>query len=77
LKRLGVTYPKSNDPSLSRGVSIPESLWERLKVAAKAERRSTSSYICLLLEEALSTDKQRQGQNPENPTKLPQAKRVA
>jgi hypothetical protein len=72
-----MAYPKSKDPIKTRGVSIPESLWERLKVGANSERRSTSSYLCLLLEEALSNHNQRQGQSPANPTKLPQTKRVA
>jgi hypothetical protein len=72
-----MAYPKSKDPIKTRGVSIPESLWEKLKAGAKTERRSTSSYMCLLLEEALSTENQRHGQSPENPTKLPQGRRVA
>ena len=48
-----MAYPKSNDPVRPRGVSIPESLWECLKDHAKAESRTTSAFITILLFEAV------------------------
>jgi hypothetical protein len=50
-----------NDPTKPRGVSIPESLWECLKIYAQADMRTTSSYITVLLFEAINTRRQKLG----------------
>jgi hypothetical protein len=49
-----MAYPKSSDPVKTRGVSIPESIWECLKDHARNDQRSTSAYITILLFEAIN-----------------------
>jgi hypothetical protein len=53
--------PKAHDPVVPQGVGLPRSLWLRAKARAKAEGRSTSSYIARLIEADLATDSQLAG----------------
>jgi hypothetical protein len=56
-----MAYPKSLDPVKTRGVSIPESLWECLKARAKEDQRTTSSFISILLFEAVNARREKVG----------------
>lgn len=49
-----MAYPKSQDPVKPRGVSMPDSLWECLKDHARAERRTTSAFLSILVFEAVN-----------------------
>ena len=59
-----MAYPRSNDPVKPRGVSIPDSLWESLKLYAKAEQRTASALLTILAFEAVNARRIKYGESP-------------
>lgn len=59
-----MAYPKSQDPVKTRGISVPESLWQGLKLYAKAESRSASSLVSILVFEAVNARRIKYGEAP-------------
>ena len=64
-----MAYPTRLDPVKPRGVSIPDSLWERLKANAKKDHRTTSAFITILLAEALEARQKKSNPSFSRPLK--------
>lgn len=48
----------------TRGISVPDSLWNSLKLYAKAENRSASSLVTILAFEAVNARRIKYGEEP-------------
>lgn len=51
----------SKDPVKPRGISLPGSIWECLKIHAQKDMRTTSAYATILIFEAINARRQKLG----------------